>query len=491
MKTAFDNFPTVAMLQFISSTILFIVCKGQPTGDLITNLPGLTWNVNYKQYSGYLDASSTNHLHYWFQESQNNPETDPIVLWLNGGPGCSSLDGLLYEQGSIHVYDNGTLWKNVYSWNLNASMIYMEAPICVGFSYQDGTTNCHQSDNGTATDNYHAILDFLKKFPQYQKNDFYVTGESYGGVYVPTLTLKILQGNAAGGSPKVNLKGFAVGNGVTKSELMSEGLEWFKYHHGFFSEPEWDAMQQACCKSPYTRKTCTFTSGNSACRTAVNNANSGKTTNLNGYNIYGDCYRSHSDPSDPWKIDEDIKRRMDEANELYSWKKYTHHMRMLKGEKWYEENLKGVPPCLDSKGAITYLNRVDVKNALHVKTSITWDICSDHLSYTRQYGDLTATYKAIFAADSTIYATVYNGDTDTSCNFLGDSWFVNDLNLPQTKAWREWTYNDVAGTQVGGWTRDFQRLHFVTVRGSGHMVPQYRPSPALKMFNAFLANQNL
>eukprot|EP01084_Bolivina_argentea_P106693 190871_1 len=108
------------MFAFVACvTTLFITCHGQPSGDLITDLPGVTWNINYKQYSGYLDATSSHHLHYWFQESQNDPANDPVVLWLNGGPGCSSLDGLLYEQGSIHVYDNATLWNNPYSWNLN------------------------------------------------------------------------------------------------------------------------------------------------------------------------------------------------------------------------------------------------------------------------------------------------------------------------------------------------------------------------------------
>eukprot|EP01083_Nonionella_stella_P262424 892368_1 len=476
------------MFAFVACvTILFITCHGQPSGDLVTDLPGVTWNINYKQYSGYLDATSSHHLHYWFQESQNDPANDPVVLWLNGGPGCSSLDGLLYEQGSIHVYDNATLWNNPYSWNLNTSVIYMEAPICVGFSYQDGVTNCQSSDNATAEDNYHALLDFFKKFPMYQKNKFYVTGESYGGIYVPTLTLRILQGNAKGEGTKINLSGFAVGNGVTKDSTMDEGLQWFYYHHGFFSESEWDTMQKACCTGSYTRKTCDFSGGSAACRTAVNNANAKCCHDLNPYNIYGECFRT----PEPGIIDEDAYTRLDESNQLYSWDKYIRHMRYIKGEQWYENNLKGVPPCLDAKGATTYLNEPKVKAALHVKTSITWSICSNHLNYRSQYRDLTDTYKAIFSMDSNVYATVYNGDTDTACNFLGDEWFVDDLGLTAQNTWREWFITDTNGQQVGGWTKDFARLHFVTVRGSGHMVPQYKPAAGLKMFNAFIANQNL
>eukprot|EP00483_Globobulimina_turgida_P007538 UN07552 len=166
-------------------------------------------------------------------------------------------------------------------------------------------------------------------------------------------------------------------------------------------------------------------------------------------------------------------------------------MKYMRGEEWYKENLEGVPPCLDARGATTYLNEVKVKQALHVKTSITWSICSNHLNYRSEYRDLTATYKAIFAIDSSVYATVYNGDTDTACNFLGDEWFVDDLGLNEQNTWREWFITDKNGQQVGGWTKDFERLHFVTVRGSGHMVPQYKPVAGLKMFNAFIANANL
>ena len=115
---------------------------------------------------------------------------------MNGGPGCSSLDGFFYEQGPIHVYDNATLWENIYAWNLNASVIFLElrsqyivylyiylyiylqyrAPVCVGFSYSEGQTTCSMSDNSTKDDNYLALLSFFKKFPMYTDNKFYVTG---------------------------------------------------------------------------------------------------------------------------------------------------------------------------------------------------------------------------------------------------------------------------------------------------------------------------
>ena len=96
--------------------------------------------------------------------------------------------------------------------------------------------------------------------------------------------------------------------------------------------------------------------------------------------------------------------------------------------------------------------------------------------------------------DSDIYAVVYNGDTDMACDFLGDEWFVEDLNYTSISEYREWfidatqSYNS---EQVGGWTIDYDRISFVTVRGSGHMVPQYKPEAALKMFQYFLEHKEL
>jgi carboxypeptidase C (cathepsin A) len=81
---------------------------------------------------GYLDITKSKHYHYWFVESENEPGKDPIVLWLNGGPGCSSLDGFLYEHGPFRMNDTTsppTLYKFDYSWAKQANMIYLESPV--------------------------------------------------------------------------------------------------------------------------------------------------------------------------------------------------------------------------------------------------------------------------------------------------------------------------------------------------------------------------
>uniref|UniRef100_A0A915L600 Carboxypeptidase n=1 Tax=Romanomermis culicivorax TaxID=13658 RepID=A0A915L600_ROMCU len=194
----------------------------------VQNLPGLS-KIAFKHYSGYLNASSTHFLHYWFVESQSNPSNDPLLLWMNGGPGCSSLDGFLSELGPFLVNDDGdTLRMNPFAWNKKANVIFLEAPAGVGFSYSsngDVTTN----DDQTSMENYRALQHFFETFPRFKINDFYVTGESYGGIYVPTLAVRILEGMK-------EYPGIAVGNGMLDFALNTNTLIEFAYNHGLVDE---------------------------------------------------------------------------------------------------------------------------------------------------------------------------------------------------------------------------------------------------------------
>ncbi|ETO35696.1 hypothetical protein RFI_01367 [Reticulomyxa filosa] len=128
--------------------------------------------------------------------------------------------------------------------------------------------------------------------------------------------------------------------------------------------------------------------------------------------------------------------------------------------------------CVDSTGADIYLNNMTVRQAIHIPSTLTvqWSICSDILNYTTLYDTMEQVYKNIFALDSTVYAFVYNGDTDLACNFLGDEWFVDDLQgVDGDDNYRTWMLDN----QIAGWTKDYAKISFVTVRGAGHMFRIY------------------
>ncbi|KAK9807139.1 hypothetical protein WJX73_009932 [Symbiochloris irregularis] len=178
-------------------------------------------------YGGYINVPGTEkELYYLLVTSENDPATDPIALWLNGGPGCSSMGGgyieengpFLYQPypatGSF-LYNNITLTVNPYSWSKVANMLYLDSPAGVGLSYSTDPAEYTTNDHQATQDAYEALLRWLEMYPAFQNHDFYLTGESYAGVYIPLISSHILDGIAAGREPELNFKGYAIGNPST------------------------------------------------------------------------------------------------------------------------------------------------------------------------------------------------------------------------------------------------------------------------------------
>jgi len=190
-----------------------------------------------KQYSGYLDDDETDkHLFYWFFESRNDPKNDPVVLWLNGGPGCSSLTGLFMELGPSSIDKNIKVVYNDYAWNSNASVIFLDQPVNVGFSYSGGSVT---NTVAAGKDIYALLTLFFEQFPEYAKQDFHITGESYAGHYIPVFAHEILSHKKR----NINLKSVAIGNGLT------DGLVQYEYYRPMAcGEGGWPAVldEQEC-----------------------------------------------------------------------------------------------------------------------------------------------------------------------------------------------------------------------------------------------------
>ncbi|XP_068594978.1 cathepsin A-like [Brachionichthys hirsutus] len=441
-------------------------CRAFYAPDEVTELPGLMFRPNFRQWSGYLQARPGRFLHYWFVTSQRDPARDPLVLWLNGGPGCSSLDGFLSENGPFHVNDDGaTLYENKFSWNKIANLLYVESPAGVGYSFSDDLDYATDDDR-VADDNYRALQAFFAKFPKFAQNEFFIFGESYGGIYVPTLSLLVAQGPA-----KVNLKGFAVGNAISSFALNDQTLIYFGYYHGLFGEDLWRDLNINCCD----KGRCNFhNSSSDACKTLVTAAfaivcSSG----LNEYALYLDCEGGR-------KTHKGYERVMSQL-----FMNYRKDGGKFSGATSASVPLGEVPACINSTAQMSWLKRGDVRKALHIPATLPpWDLCSDEVGeqYTNVYPTMKAAYMKLLALG--LKALLYNGDTDMACNFLGDQWFVDDLGLEPTTKYQTWIHDD----QVAGFYQQFGNITFLTVKGAGHMVPQWAPGPALHMFQSFLTN---
>ncbi|KAL4624345.1 lysosomal protective protein isoform X1 [Arapaima gigas] len=434
---------------------------GAPEGDEIKFLPGLQKQPNFKQYSGYLSIAENKHLHYWFVESQGNPENDPLVLWLNGGPGCSSLDGFLTEHGPFLI----------------ANMLYLESPAGVGFSYSDDKQYA-TNDTEVSMNNYLALKQFFQLFPEYKNNEFFITGESYGGIYVPTLAERVMEDSS------INLQGIAVGNGMSSYELNDNSLVYFAYYHGLLGTSLWMDLQTYCCKNG---KCDFYNSINSNCSKSLSEVQKiVYYSGLNIYNLYAPCaggVKSEVSYNDGHVVIHDLGNIFTQHPWSFMW----NEVRITAIFK----SVKLEPPCTNATASTKYLNNPYVKSALHISASaLDWEVCSAdvNLKYKRLYKDVKEQYLKLLGRLK-YRVLVYNGDVDMACNFLGDEWFVESLQQEVQVNRRTWLFNTGVNQQVGGFVKEFSNLAFLTVKGSGHMVPTDKPLAAFTMFSRFLKKQ--
>lgn len=431
-----------------------------PTADKILSLPGLAKMPDFDMYSGYLDVSATKKLHYWFVQSQNDPATDPVVVWMNGGPGCSSMEGFFAEHGPLHLNDDETISMNPHAWNMNANMIYLEAPIGVGFSYGSTEDMKVINDNTTSSDNRDALKNFFTKFPNYLANGLYISGESYAGIYVPTLIAKIVDDPML--SPAY--KGAIIGNGLYSWQKNQQSIVFFAKYHGLIDTRNWAQLLENCCTGGNAEKCDFFNYPSDACENLVNKV-VGLTWSggLDVYNLYSEC-----------------------AGGISS-KNFMNHMTKKLGFSQILTPMFDGPPCTDSNAMESYLNTKKVKDAIHVRDDIKWVLCADDLNYVTVVDDVSEYILHALNQVSDSRVLLYAGDVDMACNFLGGEMFAEALKLPLLEDYSEWTYIAEDTTkQVGGWYKKFDRLSWLTIKGAGHMVPTDTPIQAYNMFQAFL-----
>jgi len=442
--------------------------------DKITNLPGAEkLDVNFNQFSGYLQikgssGAKTKNIHYWLVESMSDPIADPITFWTNGGPGCSGLIGFMTEQGPFRPNEDGSLKLNEFAWNKISNMIYIEAPCGVGFSYSDDSNDLKTGDTQTALDNYNLIQEFLVRFPDYKTNALYISSESYGGHYMPTLAKRIVDENAAGDQPYLNFKGFAVGNPYTNVYSGTPAEIDTYWGHQVIPKPDYDAYRSACDASPSSL----------ACL-RTESAIFADVGNLNPYALdYPVCLTSSLS-------------RIGRAQRTW----LRHHQLSGRGlgaadKKKYFPSLAPTDeyePCADNYGS-TYLNSAAVKEAIHVKTSIKWGECSNTVRYNTSDGqiDMSPIYKYLIDGGFGLNILVYSGDDDAVCGTVGTQDWIWSLGYELKRPfWQTYLVKGQTAGFLSKWTNT--KLAFLTVHTAGHEVPTYVPEVALDLYQKYLS----
>ena len=222
--------------------IIFLSLSNSATRNKVENLFGDLYEEEI--YSGYLQTKREgDELFYIYIPALNNPHIAPIVLWLNGGPGCSSLFGLLAEVGPV-TSDNydGKLKANPYTWNRDLNLLVIEQPAGVGFSKINDPGFVY-NDQIAGENLLFAIKDFLAEYSM-KNREFYISGESYAGVYIPTVATFILNDES---EDKVNLRGVLIGNGLTDFETdIEKSMVEFGFWHGMIDSKTFELFKKYC-----------------------------------------------------------------------------------------------------------------------------------------------------------------------------------------------------------------------------------------------------
>ncbi|KNA20259.1 hypothetical protein SOVF_053730 [Spinacia oleracea] len=425
--------------------------------DKITSLPGQP-PVDFQQFSGYINVDETEkrNLFYYFVQAETDPSSKPLVLWLNGGPGCSSIGaGAFAEHGPFRAKGN-LLVKNEFSWNKEANMLYLESPAGVGFSYSanqsfyDGV-----NDEMTARDNLVFLQKFLTKYPEYKNRDLFITGESYGGHYVPQLANLILKS-----SLKSNLKGVALGNPLLEFNTDFNSRMEYLWSHGLISDTTYELSQKVCNFSQIRRQAQQgFLSA--PCRLVSSHMSSEIGKFIDSYDVTLDvCYHSVSQQA--------------------------HILNQMADEE-------KIDVCLDDE-TTKYLNRKDVQKAMNAQLiGVThWTTCSNVLNY--HMDDLEVPTLPLLGTftKSGVRVLVYSGDQDSVLPLTGSRILVTqlakDLGLKTTVPYRTW----LTDKQVGGWTQVYgDILAYATIRGAAHEAPFSQPARSLTLFRSFLEGKPL
>ncbi|CAL9233553.1 unnamed protein product [Arabidopsis halleri] len=236
-------------LKFLLLLLLLVLSHHAHSGPKVKFLPGFEGPLPFELETGYIGIGEEEEvqLFYYFIKSEKNPKEDPLLLWLTGGPGCSSLTGLLFENGPValkfEVYNGSvpSLVSTTYSWTKMANIIFLDQPVGAGFSYSRTPLDDKISDTGEVKRIYEFLQKWLSKHQIFFSNPFYVGGDSYSGMVVPALVQEIAKGNY-----QINLQGYILGNPITDTE--SEQNYQIPYAHGMalISDELYESMKRIC-----------------------------------------------------------------------------------------------------------------------------------------------------------------------------------------------------------------------------------------------------
>ncbi|XP_020866911.1 serine carboxypeptidase-like 7 isoform X3 [Arabidopsis lyrata subsp. lyrata] len=411
------------------------------SASIIRYLPGFVGPLPFELETGYIGVGEAEEvqLFYYFIKSERNPEEDPLLLWLTGGPGCSCLFGLLFENGPVTInidgYNGGipSLVSTPYSWTKVANIIYLDQPVGTGFSYSTTPLVDIPSDTGEAKRVHEFLHKWLGNHPDFVSNPFFVTGSSYAGKVVPAIVQEISEGNYICCKPQINLQGYVLGNPGTDVDIDPNYRVPFAHGMALICDELYESLKRTC--------------GENYINVDPRNAECLKLTTNFKKLISGINMESILSPSC----------------------EYTS------------------PDCYDYGYSLAsyWANDKSVRKVLQVKNeSITkWALCYRDIPYKKDI--ISSVPYHINNSINGYSSLIYSGDHDMGIPFLGTQAWIRSLNYSIIDDWRPWMINN----QVAGYTITYaNKMTFATIKASGHTL-DFKPMEGFIMFQRWISGQ--
>jgi carboxypeptidase C (cathepsin A) len=444
---------------------------------------------NVKSYSGYADVAPNQHIFFWFFEARKvDPGNAPLTIWLNGGPGCSSMVGVFQENGPCRVDEKGHPVNNPYSWSNVSNMLYIDQPTQVGFSYTIpvpavvdihhqqfvglpnnscpewastigpcGTfslanTTLTVSDTIDAAPAVWATLQgFMGVFPQYARNKINLAAESYGGHYAPVFA-EYFKTQTTG--TLVDLDTVLIGNGWIDSSEVYQA--WYNFTVSPGNTYDYALFNESVSSTMYD---ILWGPGN-----CVDQMNACKATNSSQICVEATSFCQAGVPQFYLKAHRDLYDIREPSNDPF--------------------------PPTNYEG---YLNSLEVQTAIGAYQNFTE--CSDFITTDFwQTNDLVPVtgliedFHNLISQDINI--VLYHGDADFICNWMGGERVAYEIDAPD---FAQAGYENISTPDhvVHGQVKQAGLFSFVRVYEAGHEVPFYQPELALTMFSRAISRKDI
>lgn len=391
------------------------------------------------QQAGILDLGEGDDMFYWlFRSRSETADKDPLIIWLTGGPGCSSEMAVFYENGPFQINDDLSLKTNEYSWNTRANLLFIDQPLGTGFSKTKNPLHFARNEKMVAQAFYRFLVKFYANFPEFKRRELHITGESYAGHYIPAIADYLVENPL----DDVNLQGVAIGNGWTSPYDQYPQYAEFALENKLISYPAYLA----------------FKAGFKICQGLIS-------TGVWPVAFY-ECQLGVSfitgNPLAP-------------SFNLYDIRKKCEHP----------------PLCYDFSNLDKYLALENVREELHVGKR-SWSSCNMVVHFV-MLGDWTTNMKTHVRnlLEKKVRVLVYSGDRDYVCNWRGGEAWTHSLDWTGKEDFNNSEYNKwiVDGEEAGEFKK-VDNFTFLRVYDAGHMVPMDQPKRSLVMIDQ-MVNRDL